>query len=76
MAEDFGKRHAEVLRGIDYVLGNDSTQNCVQYFITSEYRDSSGKRNKEYLCTRDGFTLLAMGFKKTLHQLTQREILL
>lgn len=31
-------------------------------FILSEYTDTSGKRNKQYILTRDGFTLLAMGF--------------
>lgn len=28
----------------------------------SSYRDSSGKNNKEYLITRDGFTILVMGY--------------
>lgn len=31
------------------------------YFILSEY-ESRGKKHKEYLVTKDGFTLLAMGF--------------
>lgn len=31
------------------------------YFILSEY-ESRGKKHKEYLVTRDGFSLLAMGF--------------
>ena len=31
-------------------------------FFLSEYTDGSGKKNKQYILTRDGFTLLAMGF--------------
>lgn len=34
------------------------------YFILSEY-ESRGKKYKEYLITRDGFTLLTMGFSGT-----------
>lgn len=32
-----------------YVSKNDSPQNWGQYFITSEYKDLSGKSNREYL---------------------------
>lgn len=38
--------------------GNSHPEN---YFILSEY-ESRGKKYKEYLMTRDGFTLLVMGF--------------
>lgn len=33
-----------------------------QYFIPSEYCGDNGKKYKQYLVTRDGFSLLAMGF--------------
>lgn len=36
--------------------------NIPQYFIPSKYKDASGKSNVEYLLTRDGFSLLVMGF--------------
>ena len=36
--------------------------NTPQYFIPSKYKDASGKSNVEYLLTRDGFSLLVMGF--------------
>lgn len=62
LAENFRKRHSDVLRDIENLIKNDSTQNCVQYFVRSEYKDASGKSNKEYLLTRDGFSLLVMGF--------------
>ena len=30
VAEKFGKRHADVMRSIDNLIKNDSTQNCVR----------------------------------------------
>ena len=65
VAEVFGKRHCDVLRGIQNLT---STQNCVQWFYRSQYKDASGKMNLEYLMNRDGFSLLVMGFtgKKAL----------
>lgn len=69
VAQDFGKRHADVIRAIE---GNkeemSTTQFCV-LFVESQYKASNGKTNKEYLLTRDGFSLLVMGFtgKEALH---------
>ena len=60
IAENFSRRHADVIRSIESVI--DSTQNCAQWFFATEYTDASGKVNKEYLIDRDGFTLLVMGF--------------
>ncbi len=51
VTRNFGKRHADVLRDIENLIKNVSTQNCVQYFIQSEYKDASGKTNKEYMLT-------------------------
>ncbi|EJT6664008.1 phage antirepressor Ant [Clostridium perfringens] len=67
IAEDFGKRHDSVLRDIDNLIGNiGSPQNCGSLFIESEYKHPQNKQwYKEYLMTRDGFTLLAMGFNGT-----------
>lgn len=66
VAERFGKRHSDVVRAIENKIAsfreNNLTQNCVQYFILSNYKDDSGKSNKEYLLTRDGFTFIVMGF--------------
>lgn len=62
VAEVFGKRHTHVLRDIENIMKNDSTQNWAQYFIEDKYRDASGKQNKIFIMNRDGFTLLAMGF--------------
>lgn len=73
LAEKFGKEHSEVLKRIHgydrskkHINGIiddfDSSVNTLEYFIPSEYEDSSGKTNREYLLTRDGYSLLAMGF--------------
>lgn len=63
VAEDFEKRHCDTLEVIDRLISQmNSTEKSVQYFIPTEYRDVSGKANKEYLLTRDGFSLLVMGF--------------
>lgn len=67
VADRFGKRHADVLRTIDGLITEVATQNCVtnaepeSYFIPSDYQNR-GKTYKKYLLTRDGFSLLVMGF--------------
>ena len=67
VADRFGKRHADVLRTIDGLITEVATQNCVtnaepeDYFIPAEYQNR-GKTYKKYLLTRDGFSLLVMGF--------------
>ena len=67
VATIFEKRHDNILRDIDALLNfeDSSTQ---EWFFASSYKDPSGKSNREYFMTRDGFSLLAMGFnsKKAL----------
>ncbi|MCM1237251.1 MAG: Rha family transcriptional regulator, partial [Ruminococcus flavefaciens] len=60
IAETFEKRHADVLRDIENL--NCSAKFTERNFALSSYKDSSGKSNKEYLLTRDGFTIVAMGY--------------
>lgn len=64
VANDFGKRHCDVLRDIENLIdGVEGTQNCVDLFIESQYQHPQNKQwYKEYLLTRDGFSLLVMGF--------------
>lgn len=57
IAEQLGKRHTHVLESIENIIKNNSTEISAQFFINSTYKDNSGKSNKEYLLTRDGFTL-------------------
>lgn len=62
VSEKFGKRHADVIRSIENLIENDSTQNCVQCFTKASYKDNTGRKNKMYRMNRDGFSVLAMGF--------------
>lgn len=60
IAEDFDKRHADVIEKIEELI---KTENSVMtMFIESSYKAGTGKSYKEYLITRDGFSLLVMGF--------------
>lgn len=74
VAERFGKPHHEILKTIhgenrnsvhtngliDGIRSSGKTLDL--YFIKSHYQDTYGRAQIEYLCTRDGFSLLAMGF--------------
>lgn len=67
IAQKFGKRHERVLDAIKklvHQLPTDTQHN----FVLAEYADEQGKPRPCYSITRDGFTLLAMGFtgKKAL----------
>ena len=63
VAANFEKQHKHVLEKIaELIDANQPAENPARYFIASEYKDSKGEMRKEYLCTRDGFSLLAMGF--------------
>lgn len=63
VAEDFGKTHKHVLDSICKIIEQmRSAENSANLFIPSEYADSYGRKQKEYLMTRDGFSLLVMGF--------------
>ncbi|WP_369900554.1 Rha family transcriptional regulator [Bacillus manliponensis] len=67
MAEVFGKRHDNVLKDIE-TLVNQSPENLGDYFFQTTYTDSRNRTYKKYNLTKDGFTLLVMGFngKKAL----------
>lgn len=60
VAEDFGKNHKDVLKAIESI----KAQNCAvtPMFIESSYQAGTGKNYKCYDITRDGFSLLVMGF--------------
>lgn len=67
VAETFGKRHSDVLRDIRNM--KCSEEFTERNFALSDYKDSSGKSNKMYYMTRDGFTMLVMGYdgEKAMH---------
>lgn len=67
VAERFGKSHKNVLQTIDNLVTNLAAEFSAtnaepeSYFIPSDYQNR-GKTYKKYLLTRDGFSLLVMGF--------------
>ncbi len=69
VAETFGKEHKNVLRDIENIrkeLSSDlSGTNSAEFsalFYESNYKASNGKKNPMYIMNRDGFTLLVMGY--------------
>lgn len=60
VAAFFGKQHTHVLRDIRALIAD--APSTASNFGSSEYRDSTGRTLPAYEMTRDGFTLLAMGF--------------
>jgi len=65
VAEIFGKRHDHVLRDIYEITDpkNGLSKTFIDInFELSYYRDSTNRKLVEYILTRDGFTVLAMGF--------------
>ena len=70
IAEVFGKEHRNVIRAINNIIGDlrNLEDSGRLNFEQSSYINLQGKEQKQYIVTRDGFTLLAMGFtgKKAL----------
>lgn len=62
VADVFGKRHADVLRSIDKLIEKVSDNFAERNFARSEYKGKSGRMNREYLLTKDGTTMLVMGY--------------
>ena len=56
VAEELGRQHKHILEGIDEMI-KKSTADISALLIPNQYRASNGKRNREYLLTKDGFTL-------------------
>ena len=60
VARVFGKEHFHVLRDIQN-LGCSESFNRRNFALVT-YEDAKGEERPEYIITRDGFTILAMGF--------------
>ena len=60
ISENFGKQHKNVVQAIENIKAENSA--VTKMFIESSYKAGTGKNYKEYLLTRDGFSLLVMGF--------------
>lgn len=62
VAETFSKNHYDVMESIRTIEANISTTEFSMLFNLASYKASNGKSNPMYYMTRDGFTLLAMGY--------------
>lgn len=64
VAEDFEKEHRNVMRDIRNIVGElGGAQNCAHLFTETTYvHEQNNQTYSEYLMTKDGFVLLAMGF--------------
>ena len=64
VAHDFDKQHKHVLESIDNLIKDMGVaEKSADLFIESKYQHPQNKQwYKEYLLTRDGFSLLVMGF--------------
>jgi len=61
VAETFEKRHDHVLRDIRNVIADIEEDFSLPNFGESNYKER-GKKYPKYLLTKDGFTLLTMGY--------------
>ena len=59
VAKDFGKEHKNVVRAIENLTAQNSAVKNIMIKSTFNHR---GNEYKEHLLTRDGFSLLVMGF--------------
>jgi len=72
VAQAFERKHKNVLRDIANITGSKSglSKNFAELnFERITYNDSAGRKLPCYLLTRDGFTMLAMGYtgQKAIH---------
>lgn len=65
IAETFDKRHADVLRDIEKVIGSKSglsKEFRERNFAFSSYKSEQNKTMPKYLLTKDGFTIITFGY--------------
>ncbi len=62
VAEVFGKRHDNVMSDINKLIGYSSDEFSLLNFQESTYINERARQYKKYNLTKDGFTLLVMGF--------------
>lgn len=60
VSEKFGKGHRNILRDIDMLTAQNRA--VKEMFEASTYKANNGQKYRKYYMTRDGFTLLVMGF--------------
>lgn len=54
IAEQLGKRHADVIKQLEVILTDEKIRSLI---ILSSYKDLKGEIRKEYLLTKDGFMI-------------------
>ena len=54
IADELNKRHADVIKQLENILTDEQIRSLI---IASNYKDKKGEMRKEYLLTKDGFTL-------------------
>lgn len=62
VAQHFSKAHKDVLRAIDRVRDECGREFDQRNFAPIDYLDEKGRTYRAYRMSRDGFTLVAMGF--------------
>lgn len=66
IAERFNKRHDDVIKGIkkeiNYILQSNNRHFSDINFIKTAFKDSRGRKQTEYLLTRDGFMSIVLKY--------------
>lgn len=69
VAEELGVEHKNLLRKIDeYIEKFSSAQLSAQFYISSNYKDKSGKTNRNYLITKKGIAQLIGGYSAAVER--------
>lgn len=69
VAEELGVEHKNLLRKIDeYIEKFSSAQLSAQFYIPSNYKDKSGKTNRNYLITKKGIAQLIGGYSAAVER--------
>ena len=71
LAGKFKKRHDDVLKKINTLKNDDVETFTALKIAVSQYKDGSGKSNKEYILNRDAYSFFAMGF--TMFKMDMRQ---
>jgi len=62
LAETFGKAHKDMLRSIDRVREECGPEFDQRNFAPIEYHDAKSRKHRAYRMSRNGFSLVVMGF--------------
>ncbi len=66
IAGKFGKRHDDVINGIekeiDYIIQTNNRKFSDINFLKTSFKDSRGRKQIEYLLTRDGFMAIVLKY--------------